>query len=71
MESRALLDRVEVASFTLAWIETKLQLLHFLQQVVASFTLAWIETLQCFIQHYNYLVASFTLAWIETCTKLV
>ena len=58
-----------VASFTDAWIETRIYIRSKSKAFVASFTDAWIET----NSNRNYggsaKVASFTDAWIETPTK--
>ena len=55
-----------VASFTDAWIETKLRNMIKLRKEVASFTDAWIETKKEIRSVYSKCVASFTDAWIET-----
>ena len=58
-----------VASFTDAWIETRIYIRSKSKAFVASFTDAWIET----NSNRNYggsaKVASFTDAWIETSVK--
>ena len=62
-------DLNTVASFTDAWIETRIYIRSKSKAFVASFTDAWIET----NSNRNYggsaKVASFTDAWIETPTK--
>ena len=55
-----------VASFTDAWIETRMARSTAIMYWVASFTDAWIETEINDINEHVNLVASFTDAWIET-----
>ena len=58
-----------VASFTDAWIETKVLEDEILRSDVASFTDAWIETFTSNPIIDKFKVASFTDAWIETWNK--
>ena len=55
-----------VASFTDAWIETRIYIRSKSKAFVASFTDAWIETFVLRRLPYMTAVASFTDAWIET-----
>ena len=55
-----------VASFTDAWIETRIAYREIICNTVASFTDAWIETRTRRANSSHSRVASFTDAWIET-----
>ena len=56
----------QVASFTDAWIETRVKDYSKSHLFVASFTDAWIETSLVYVSFIAGNVASFTDAWIET-----
>ena len=62
-----MLNKMEVASFTDAWIETNQVCCIIMSYIVASFTDAWIETKIEARRTFPIGVASFTDAWIETC----
>ena len=61
--------KIEVASFTDAWIETSTKKGCGKKDIVASFTDAWIETAMQNPHFARTDVASFTDAWIETTRK--
>ena len=69
LKPQGVVDKIKektVASFTDAWIETKINISCRKLIVVASFTDAWIETPTIPDPSGYSVVASFTDAWIET-----
>ena len=62
-----LIDRIDVAPFVGAWIETIAISLTSAISSVAPFVGAWIETVQTLMREKRLGVAPFVGAWIETC----